>query len=205
MSGFSLRENTSFNVDNEYIDRFIKTINTILIGTVISIEGNKAVVNISNKYPKLMSDGTVKYTPYGQVTTNFGTPTMFKYVPKPTDVVLIFVIQTNAQDILNGDETDYPHNFNVFDSVLLPLDIAYSDSSKITVGDNSLDMSLSAKEYDLSTEKFAIINSVTADNLLTIIANTFTAIGSVSVGGSTIDALTGGVVGVNSAKISGFS
>lgn len=220
MSGINIIENTRFNVDNEHVDRLLKTINTSLIGKISSIDGNKASVNISNKYPKLMLDGTIEYVPYGTVTTNFAVPSLFKYVPQVSDVVIIIVFQTNSQNELNNDESDYPHSFNIFDSVLIPVSISYSDDQKIELGLSNLDIDLVAKDFiwsieklnatlsssfNLSTTNFSITNSLTSENLLSIIAQTFSAIGSVTVGDQTIDELTGGLVSTNSSKITDFS
>lgn len=220
MSGISLRENTYFNVENEYIERMLKTVNTALIGKVLSVNENKATINIENKYPKLMKDGEVEYVPYGKLTTNVATLSLFKYTPKVDDIVMVIVFQSNVQNILNNDENEYPHSFNIFDSVVIPITINYSDSTKITEGDSGTDIDLSAKDYELNVEKvtanvssdfnltssqFSIIDSKNSENLLALISQTFTAIGAVMVDGNSIDSLTGGLVGENATKILGFS
>ena len=212
MSGIRATESSEFHVDSEFIDKNLRSINTILYGTITSVSGEKATVEIANKYHKQMDDGTIRYVPYGTVETNFATLTLFKYAPKSGDKVVMLVSQSDIQSFLGREESDFPTTFNLFDSVVIPIDPFYSDSSKISIGDSSIDCDVSAKDYKLtatgysySGSEYKVVNSLTTDNLLQILSLTFTAIGAVTVNGQTIDTLTGGVVGTNAAKILGFS
>lgn len=226
MAGVSLREKHEFNVDNEYTDRFINLVNTILAGTIESIIESKAVINIENQYAKLMKDGNIKYISYGKITTNFVCLSLFKYVPKPGDKVIVLIFQSDVQRFLNNSTQQYPSRFNLYDSIVIPISLFYSDETKVEIGDSSLDMDINAKNLvatvedftvdstqfnvntsstTIQTDKFSVIDKLTSDNLLIVLSTVLNAIGLVPVGTQTIDQITGGAVTVATTKLTAFS
>lgn len=226
MSGVSLREKHEFNVDNEYTGRFINLVHTILAGTVESIIGPKAVINIENQYAKLMKDGTTKYISYGRITTNFACLSLFKYVPKPGDKVIVLVFQSDVQRFLNNSTQQYPSRFNLYDSIVIPISLFYADPTKIVIGDSTLDMDIDAKNLvatveeftvestqfnvttaatSIKTDTFSVVNQLTSDNLLILLSTVLHAIGLVPVGSQTIDEITGGAVTTATTKLTAFS
>jgi hypothetical protein len=226
VTGISAREKHEFNVDNEYTDRFINGINTILLGTIDAIANNKATISITNKYMKLMKDGTYKYVSFGKITTNFATLSLFKYVPKPGDTVIVLVFQSDVQGALNQTSVEYPSRFNLYDSIVIPLSLFYAETTKVEIGDPTLDMDLDAKNLtaatqgftidtntfnltaestSISTDTFSVVNRLTSDNLLVLLAAVLQAIGLVPVGSQTIDQITGNLVSSTATKLTAFS
>ena len=203
MSGINTRERSQFNVDNEHIDLRLGSVNTILVAEIVSISNNTATVSIANKYSKLMPNGNVNYQSYGTLTTNFATPSLFQYTPSPGDKVLVLVSQSNIQSFLNQEVgQDFPSKFNICDSVLIPISPYYDDPDTLLIGSEDKNINIIGQDFDATINTFNIEKG--SDNLVSIIANTFQAIGAVTISGVTIDVLTGGAVSAAFAKLEGF-
>jgi len=151
-----------------------------------------------------MQDGTTVYQNYGKITTNIATLSLFQYMPDPGDIVVILVSQSDIQALLANDPTDgpYPSLFNLMDSIVIPISIYYQNNNVIEIGKANKDIDIISNEFNATIQTFNIEKG--SDNLVSIIASTFQAIGNVVVGSNTIDELTGGAVSEAYTKLEGF-
>lgn len=167
MAGLTYSSRNEYNTDNAYILRRLSQLNTILVGKVVSLPGeNKATVSIYNQYCKTDTFGNTTYTPYPDLTTNFVSASLFQYTPSVNDTVMIFVSQSDISSFLNpsNGEANYPTRFNIFDSIIMPVSLFYSNVNAITAG-------LASKDFDLSCNNF---NASAAQSISLTAATSYT-------------------------------
>ena len=199
MSGISYRERNKYHVDNQFIQSLLSQLNTIALGTIVSINESSgtAMVSIFNQYSKINQQGQQQLIPYPTIEANLATLSLFQYTPSPGDNVLFLASQSDITNFPDGPPPDGHQRFNLYDGIAIPISFNYSGVS----GDVNID----AKDVNITVNPgFKVTNA--NGNMLELIYQTLTAIGNVTPNPSmTIDASTGGIITANVLKLETFN
>lgn len=178
MAGLLVSTSSDFLVQKKLIDSKLLSVNTIMFGTIVSINGSKSTINLINKITTQDQFGNLNSTDYSPITTNFVTLSLYQYVPSPGDTVCLLVSQSNIQPLLTGNQTVTLSKFNIYDSVMLPVSLGYNDQTTVVAG-------ILSKVFNVNCSKFSVNNGT--NELISALIEALTALQNLTVGGTPID------------------
>jgi hypothetical protein len=148
-------------------------VNTMIIGKVISLNGDKVSIEVYNKkslncqiFENAQGNTTdiSKYysQPIGQLTLRFFSLAYILATPQVGDQVLAIVPQSSIEGFFNEKAKSYGGDYPLAEALVIPIKTGYTQNSKLTINPNSdtiTDVDINSKNLNIKSSAKTDIES----------------------------------------------